>query len=580
MSKKAKEIPYGISDFETIRNENHYFVDKTKFIPLLEKHKYVFFLRPRRFGKSLWLSILECYYDTNLKDRFDEFFKDTYIGENPTREKNAYLILRFDFAAVNPVAGKVRESFEKYCAVMVRHFMRLYGHVMDEKIFDETEACGSISEKLDVIFAYARERGLKIYILIDEYDNFANTILATVGTDAYHDLTRGEGFFRHFFGKLKAVAAMRGSGLARLFITGVSPVTMDDVTSGFNIGANISMRPVFNEMAGFSEQEVKDMLGYYKKEGLLLSNPDETLGIMREWHNGYTFSDMASSRVFNTDMVLYFIHFAIVNQAPPRYLIDDNVKIDYGKLRHLMFVNRRLNGNFDILKRIMEQGEISSHVQQSFPLDQLTNPDHFISLLYFFGLLTFRGTKEGESALAVPNMTISHLMYGYIRNAYRDTDTFRIDLWEFSGLARKMGWSGEWEGLFSFIAREIKNQTSVRDYLGGEKIIQGFLLAYLSINDFFIPHTEYETGKGYSDFFLEPFSLKYPEMPFGYLIEIKYVKRGELTKPVLKKALDDAKKQLTRYAEDAEFARKYADKTITKLALVYHGWEMVAAHAV
>ncbi len=171
-------------------------------------------------------------------------------------------------------------------------------------------------------------------------------------------------------------------------------------------------------------------------------------------------------------------------------------------------------------------------------------------------------------------------MYGYIRSAYKNAGIFGINLWKFAGLVRKMGWRGEWEAVFFFLAEEVKKQTSIRDYLGGEKIIQGFLLAYMSINDFFMPHTEYEANKGYSDFFLGPFLIKYPEMPYGYLIEIKYVKRGELTDATLKKAEDEAKKQLRQYAEDERFATKYRNRTILKLLLVYHGWEMALAKRV
>ena len=262
MPNKIKNIPYGISDFEKLRFENNYFVDKTHFIPLLEKHDYIFFIRPRRFGKSLWLSILECYYDVNLKDDFDKYFKGTYIGENPTEEKNAYFVMHLDFSAVNSDADKVEQSFESYCSRVFRYFLMEYDYAFDEKFLEEMESCPSVSEKLDAIFAHAKKNKLKLYMLIDEYDNFANTIISTAGTDAYHDLTHGQGFFRHFFAKLKSATAMRGGGLSRLFITGVSPVTMDDVTSGFNIGTNISTRITFNEMTGFSEPELLEILNF------------------------------------------------------------------------------------------------------------------------------------------------------------------------------------------------------------------------------------------------------------------------------------------------------------------------------
>jgi len=578
MSEKIREIPYGISDFETIRVDNCYFVDKTRFIHMLEKHKYIFFIRPRRFGKSIWLSILECYYDINLKERFDEYFNDMYIGENPTSEKNSYFVMRFDFSAVNPDPDKIEESFETYCADIIELFMDVYNYAFDEKLAKKIENRKQASQKLDAIFIYAKKRNLKIYMLIDEYDNFANTIISTAGKEAYHNLTHGEGFFKHFFATLKSATAMRGSGLARLFITGVSPVTMDDVTSGFNIGTNISILPFFNEMTGFTEDEVFSMLDYYKKAGRFTPDISESMKLVRKWYGGYIFSSKASVSLFNTDMILYFINTSYLSYGLPEYLIDDNAKTDYTKLKHLMFINRQINGNLDILKTIMENREIISPVNQSFPIERLLEADNFISLLYFFGLLTFRGITSGRPLLAIPNMTISHLMYGYIRGAYEDADIFRVNLWKFGNFVAGMGWRGKWEEVFFFIAEEIKKQTKIRDYLSGEKVIQGFLLAYMSINDFFIPHTEYEANKGYSDFFLEPFLIKYPDMPYGYLIEIKYLKRSEeLTDTIIEKAEKDAKKQLMQYSKDGQFSTKYKNQTIIKLLLLYHGWEMICA---
>jgi hypothetical protein len=197
--------------------------------------------------------------------------------------------------------------------------------------------------------------------------------------------------------------------------------------------------------------------------------------------------------------------------------------------------------------------------------------------LYYLGLLTFRGVEMGTPVLSVPNMTIWTLMYEYIRRAFNEVKAFRINIFDLERFVREMAWLGKWEEFFDFLAKEVKEQTSIHDYLGGEKIIQGFLLAYLGITDFLIPKTEAEMDKGYCDFFLEPFLAKYREIPFGYIIELKYIKRDQLTDPVLKRSIKEAETQVRKYAEDKNILKKYADCKIIKLILVYHGWEMIEA---
>ena len=575
MTEKIREIPYGNADFEDIRLNDRYFIDKTRFIRLLERQKYIFLIRPRRFGKSLWLSILQTYYDIAKKDDFDLFFKGTDIGENPTDERNSYLMMRFDFSQVESEPETVKRSFEEYCGRVFKNFVKSYKDIFEDDLFGELEKCSSVGGKLNFILSYAGRQKLKIYILIDEYDNFANNIIANSGEKAYHDITHGHGFFRHFFAVLKGGTSQSGSGLGRLFITGVSPITLDDVTSGFNIGDNISLSPAFNEILGFTEDEVEKIFEYYKKIGLFKEDIKRCMDIMHKWHDGYTFSKKVSKTLFNTDMVLFFFKEILRDQSFPDHLIDHNMRTDYRKLRHLIVLNRQLNGNFNHLKRIIEERKIISNVTQSFPLEELNLPENFISLLHYFGLLTFHGIEMGESVLKVPNRTIWTLMYEYIRKAYNETNVFRIDIVDLGKFVREMAWLGRWKEFFEFFAKEVKEQTSIHDYLKGEKIIQGFLLAYLGISDFLIPHTEAEMNKGFCDFFLEPFLAKYPEIPFAYIIELKYIKRAELTDSVLKKSIAEAEKQLQKYAEDKKIIQKYKNCKIIKLILVYHGWEMV-----
>jgi hypothetical protein len=498
--QQIKRIPYGVADYRRMCTDNSYYVDKTHFIPLIEAAPYYLFcIRPRRFGKTLWLSLLRHYYDINLKDEFEMLFGDTYIGANPTAERNSYLILFLNFALVNPDVRYVYESFEKNSATEIESFLRRY-----EQFFTTAErqtilAHAKMEDRLRQLFQYVSEKQLKLYCFIDEYDNFANTILTTEGQAAYHELTHGAGFFRYFFNLLKGATAGQIAGLTRLFITGVSPITMDDVTSGFNIGSNISLDARFNEMIGFTTAEVQALLTYYYINGVVPLAVEQSMAIMETWYNHYRFSPEVENYLFNSDMVLYFLDKAQGRCTLPRNLIDENVRTNYGKLRHLITVDKRLNGNFSLLQRIIESGEAISAINLSFPLERLLNRNNFISLLYYFGLLSFAGEHEGESLLRIPNQTVKNLLYTYIRDSFQDVDVFRLDLWKLSNLLRGMAYRGEWQVLFDFLTEEIHKQTSVRDYLNGEKVIQGFLLAYLNVTHFFLIWSEKEMGGGFVD---------------------------------------------------------------------------------
>ncbi len=277
---------------------------------------------------------------------------------------------------------------------------------------------------------------------------------------------------------------------------------MDDVTSGMNIGENLSTDARFNELLGFTASETKEILKYYRDAACPGMDPDLCFHTTEQWYDGYRFDIKGrKGKVFNSDMVLYFIKEYMKENEMPYDMIDHNIRIDYTKLRHLMLTDRKFNGNFSELKKITEKGETHCSVQTSFPLDQLLDPDNFISLLYYFGLLTITGVRGKHQILGIPNMTIRKLMYGYIRDAYRDVDIFRINFREFGDLIYEMAYNGDWKPVFQFIAQEIETQTSVRNYLDGERAVQMFLLAYLNISDYYICQTEREMSKGIRIFF-------------------------------------------------------------------------------
>jgi hypothetical protein len=579
---QPKRIPYGVADYGRLRRENAYYVDKTHYIPRIEAAPfYLFCIRPRRFGKSLWLSVLQHYYDVNQADNFDLLFGETYIGQHPTPDRNSYLILFFNFALVNPAVDKVEASFEANGREEIGSFLRRYAQFFSEAERQSIMEAANVESQLRRIFTYATEKQLKIYLLIDEYDNFANTILTTHGQKAYHELTHGSGFFRYFFNLLKGTTAGQIAGLTRLFITGVSPVTMDDVTSGFNIGTNISTDSRFNEMIGFTEAEVQTMLQEYQVVGWLRLPIPSTMELLKEWYNNYLFGEEAETAMFNSDMVLYFLNAAEKRTKLPLQLIDQNIRIDYGKLRHLMAIDRRLNGNFSLLKKIIEEGSTTSPINASFPLEQLLNPENFISLLYYFGLLTMAGTRDGSPLLRIPNRTVKDLMYGYLRSAYADVEVFKLDVWRLSRLLDDMAYRGDWRPFFDYLNEQIGQQASVRDHLHGEKVIQGFLIAYLNVTHNFLTWSEREMGGGFVDLYLEPFLARYPEIKYGYLIELEHISETQFNKKGFDQSLAaekaEAEEQLRQYADDARIQQVAQQVTVKKLVLIYKGWELVYA---
>ena len=576
MPTSYPRIPYGWADFRAIRLENRLYVDKTRFVHGLEDERYVFLIRPRRFGKSCWVSLLENYYDRSRADAFEAVFGGTDIGRDPTENCHRYVVLRFDFSAFDDTLETLRERFEMYCYLELDHALRRNQDLFPQEARQRILSPPSIDAKLAALFLYAGDHGIPLYVLIDEYDNFANTVLAHRGAEAYQSFTHGGGFYRNFFAVLKAGAG-RSGGLERLFITGVSPITMDDVTSGFNIGKNISLRPEFNDMLGFTEAEVRDLLEMYRDYGVFNQDVEAALAVMREWYNGYRFAEDAEGDLYNTDMVLYFLDESMPNKRGPRELIDTNVRIDYGKLRHLLTVNRQLNGNFDLLRHIIGEQTAESTIQLSFPLEQLDQRENFLSLLYYFGLLSIRDVAHGVPRLGIPNQTVKRLMYGYLRDAYDDVEVFSVDVYTFSRLMRQMAYEGAWRPVLDFLRDALAEQTGIRDYMDGEKVIHGFVAAHLSMVGQFILHSEYELNKGYADLYLEPFLAQYPDIQYGYVLELKYLKRREpLDESVVAQKVQEAVLQVRSYLADPSLRRRCPSVQHTGLAVVFHGWELVA----
>ena len=446
-----KQLPYGIADFKAIQTENFYFVDKTKFIVELENAgRHLIFLRPRRFGKSLWIAILEAYYDLYYKSEFKAIFKDTWIFNHRTAEASSYHILRLDFSAIE--VSRAEKSFSEYLYIILHAFINRY------KIDVPCNSENPIS-MLNQIFAYVKAHQLNLYILIDEYDNFANKLFLQDKT-LYKDIVSDKSaFFKQFFTTLKTGTGGNDAPVKRMFITGVTPMTLFDVTSGFNIGKNISLDATFNAMVGITETELEQMYNHY---GIV---PDaQQRHLVKEWYDRYRFSEDREETVYNTDMILYYLDPVIKKGHPPRELIDINVRSDYRKLRHLIYTNHRLNGNFELLKQLIGGNAITTDaLVQDFSAFNLTKEENFKSLLFYQGLITIKDARL-KLSLQIPNETIKRIDIDFLKDSLELEDVFALKTAKLSDLLAGFATEGSLE-VFEYLADEIKRNTAIRDYI-------------------------------------------------------------------------------------------------------------------
>ncbi len=590
--KMPLEIPSGIGSYEELRDRNCYYVDKSGYLRDIERAGvYLFFIRPRRFGKTLFISMMETYYDVNKKEQFEYYFKGTAIYENPTRERNSYLVLKFDFSGIESSVEQVEKSFLNHVKNRARIFISKYKNLLniDEKeTIADIENLGNPPDVLSLLLTLCEIAGRKIYIIIDEYDNFANTILLSSGEKDYEALTHGEGFFKTFFATIKKGTSGSGIPIGRLFMTGVSPITLDDVTSGFNIGENISIDRSFNEMLGFREQEVIDLIEYYRRAGSIRHETAYLFDIMNDWYNHYRFCKESGPTVFNPTLVMYFLKEYRKNYKISDDLVDRNVRTDYEKLRHLILIDKmgakKTNGNFSKLQAVIENVFVTTKLQKSFSLKKLTQPENFYTLLFYFGLLTIVGVGNNEqSRLAIPNETIKKLYYEYIKDVYTEMEIFTLDLDDYYRMMEDMAYKGKWKPMFDYISKRMEAGMGLRDLIDREKMAQVFLVAYLGLSNLYFTHSEKELGKGYADIVLEPFMAKYEGIKYSYIIEIKYMKpfkNKEKEKEKLEKLKADAEKQLDKYSMDEKFAKSIGKTVLLKFVLVFSGHRLVYIDAV
>lgn len=573
----AKRVPYGIQDFVQVIEQNCYYVDKTAYIPKLEDcPNNLFCIRPRRFGKSVFLSMLHAYYDCRTKDKFQEWFGNLWIGKHPTPLQGRYQVMHLDFSQVGGSIENLEEKFNFYLGVQLNGFIRDYLDFYSEKVQKQVEDAKDAGGKLAIIQSEARSKGYPLYLIIDEYDNFTNTVLNEQGEDVYWAITHAEGFYRDIFKKFKG-------SFERIFMMGVSPVTLDDVTSGYNIGWHISTKEEFNQMLGFSTEDVREMFTYYKNVGRIPADSDVEAIIqeMKPWYDNYCFSKQAldtQSKVFNCDMVLYFLRNYMSSGESPEEMVDPNTKTDYNKMKKLLQLDKLDGNRKGVIRTIIENGEIIGKIAETFPARMLTKPRMFVSLLFYYGMLTIKGTKGDRLILRIPNNNVRKQYYEYLMELYEEKAS--VDTEQLEAYYYDMAYDGKWHDGLQFLADAYTKISSVRDGIEAERNLQGFFMAYLSLNGYYYTAPELELNHGYCDFFLLPDLTHYPTK-HCYIIELKVLpksefnamsKDGKHTKAELQWA--EAVEQIKRYAEAPRVEALRQGTTLHKIIMQFEGWEL------
>ena len=544
-----KKLPYGVSNYDELVEENYYYVDKTKYIEKLEDlaEKRIMFLRPRKFGKTLFTSVLENYYDVNKKDKFEELFGETYIGKNPTEMKNSYYILRFNFSGINTKDEETTmEGFKENVKDSIQKFVNRYE--IDFYINPKLSTEGLLNS-LITAFEYQKQNE-KMYVIIDEYDHFANELLG-FQTESFKNLVSKNGQIRKWYEVLK-----RGteSVVDRIFITGVAPITLDSMTSGFNIVTDLTRDPRFNEMMGFTEEELVKIMEVQEIEK---EKQEELLPIMKENYDGYRFStEVKENRnLYNSNMCLYFLNSYISFGKIPEELIDVNIASDYNKVGNMLkLCNTR--SRVDIIGKTVLGEKLVTKIIQKFNPETTFGERELLSMLYYLGYLTIVGKSLGMVELKVPNQVMKEIYAEYFIELIEKETDLRIKESEYQEILKDIAIEGKIGSLVNIIEKYLKNLSN-RDYENfDEKYIKLFFFSISMSFEIYNVISEMEIERGYSDLILLPKDKEY----YSIIIEFKYLKKTE--EKELQKEQKEAKKQLEKYCrgsyvKDIKKIKKY-----------------------
>ena len=600
------KFPYGISDFKQIITENYFYCDRTDKIPLLETSQSQLFIRPRRFGKSLLLSMLENYYDVAMADEFDNLFSHLAIGETPTPLKNAYYILKWDFSCVDTTGDikEIKRSLYNHINSKIESFIINYQHygfkIPNVKI-DYDDALYS----LESLLASVKTTERPIYLLIDEYDNFANTVMMGIQKEQtrYDALVHDEGVLRTLFKTVKSSTSH--TGFDRVFITGVSPVVLSDITSGYNIAEDIFLEPELNDLCGFNEFEVFDVIKQLATDCELKKEQiDETCVLMKTYYNGYTFSEGVENAIYNPTLCLYFFKHFQKRCASPRKMLDANLAVDESKLAYISQIpmGRDLLVNMMDREHYVTVETISDRFGIREMMEEAGKDNAFlVSFLYFFGVLTLVGEDEGLNLrLKVPNLVMQSLYVERVQKMLLPDPRTRDDGKDAASMLYR---KGDIAPLCDFVENRYFSVFKNRDYRWANELTLKTAFLTLLYNDIiYIMDSETETGRRYADLTMIIRPDKRHGKVFDVVIEFKFVSlkagghidgkqshsktphlTGEAAKalsneaiyalPAIKAALDEGEKQVIAYGKTLE--TKYGNLRLKKFVVASLGFERV-----
>ena len=571
MSNDFKRIPYGISSFKQVQEEGLYLVDKTMFFERMEQAgHFLFLVRPRRFGKSLFLNMLEAYYDINEKDNFQELFKGLYVADHPTEWRNKFQVLHLDFSQVGSEVERLDDSFNFYLGLCCENFAKEYARFYPGDFVDEVKRIPRGEQKLNYINIVAHSVGCRLYLIVDEYDNFTNNVLNVKGQQAYHALTHGTGFYRDVFKLFKPM-------FDRIIMLGVAPITLDDLTSGYNIALNMTIDQRFNQMLGFSEDEVRQMIRYYKKVGAIKPEltDDSIIADIKPWYDNYCFAKDSFGKepsMFNSDMVCYYMSTLVNTGSKPEGMVDPNTKTDYKKLRNLIEIGNMTEERRQIIYDIMHTGYTISTINSYFPAESITDEDNFISLLFYYGMLTIRGTLGAALKLGIPNNNVRIQYYNYLMQAFQQIHPTALS--QLNVPFYQAAVEGQWRPMMDYILKAYHDTTAVRQLIEGERNLQGFMNAYLSLDPYYLVAPEMEFSHGYCDFFLLPNYTVYPMVAHSYILELKYLK-ADASDAEADSQWSEALAQIKTYAADKKLQSMLHGTLLHSIIVQIKGYDVV-----
>ena len=548
-----KKLPYGISNYEEIVEDGYYYVDKTMYIEKLENlaEKRILFLRPRKFGKTLFTSTLENYYDFKKVDKFEKLYGETYIGKNPTKLKNSYHILKFNFSGIDTENEETTiKGFREKVMISISGFVQKYG--LDFYVNPELTAEGLLSSLIEAFKVQKSEE--KIYVIVDEYDHFANELLG-FNTNQFKNLVSKNGKVRKWYEILKEGTE---SVVDRIFITGVAPITLDSLTSGFNISSDKTQDREFNEMMGFTEKELRKLM---EEQNISEEKQEELIPTMRQNYDGYRFSIHGKEKIYNSNMCLYFLNNYVRFQEVPDQIIDVNIASDYTKLGKMLDLCKGEEREKVIEKTVGGEGIVSEIRQKFNPAMEFTETD-LISMLYYLGYLTIEGEEAGYPKLKIPNSVMKEIYSEYFLKILREEINIEIND-NYTGIAREIALEGKIDKIVEMLGKYLKNLSN-RDYIKFDEKYVKLIFYCIAMNlKIFRLKSEMEVQRKYPDILLIP-----KDRSKGYkgvMIEFKYLKKEEAGR--LKEKQEEAKKQIEEYGEFEEIKELYNINKYTVVAV-------------